>query len=84
MYKTLLIAFLTLITLSCCPYLNQMPKIDAKIKVLQSENDSLKKILIEINKKHVLDSISSHTLHYRDRHAHVHHHYRTRYPMQRL
>lgn len=39
-----------------------MPKMEAKIKGLQSENDSLKKVIAEINKKQVFDSISNKNL----------------------
>ncbi|MGJ8667532.1 MAG: hypothetical protein ACSHW7_14270 [Patiriisocius sp.] len=57
MNKSILILILTFITLSCRNTENSKNE-QAKILNLRAENDSLKKILAEINNKYVFDSIS--------------------------
>jgi len=57
MTKTILIVFLTFIVLSCTD-INQGENTIAKIENLRAENDSLRKIVAEINTKYVFDSIA--------------------------
>lgn len=57
MTKTILIVFLTFIVLSCTD-INQGENTIEKIEILRAENDSLRKIVAEINTKYVFDSIA--------------------------
>lgn len=57
MNKPIIIILLTLL-ISSCTDINQMENSIAKIESLRNENDSLKKIIAEINNKYVFDSIS--------------------------
>ena len=57
MNKVLPFIFLTFLTLSCT-HINSGENTIAKLESLEAENDSLKKIIAEINEKYVFDSIS--------------------------
>ena len=57
MNKAIIIVLLTFLTFSCTD-INQTENTVAKIKSLRAENDSLKKIVEEVNSKYVFDSIS--------------------------
>lgn len=57
MKKTAIIILLTILTFSCTD-INQTENILGKIEKLRIENDSLKKIVAEINEKYVFDSIT--------------------------
>ncbi|WP_241077717.1 hypothetical protein [Flavimarina sp. Hel_I_48] len=57
MKKPIIIVLLTLI-ISSCTDINQMENSLKKIDSLRKENDSLKKIVADINSKFVFDSIS--------------------------
>ncbi|MFC7356706.1 hypothetical protein ACFQO1_03330 [Jejudonia soesokkakensis] len=57
MTKTIIFVFITLITFSCTD-INQGENIIAKLENLKAENDSLRKIVADINTKYVFDSIS--------------------------
>ncbi|WP_245577826.1 hypothetical protein [Gelidibacter mesophilus] len=56
MNKPILIALLTLLILSCAD-INQTENKITEIENLRAENDSLKKIVSELNNKYVFDSI---------------------------
>jgi len=56
MNKPIIIALLTLLNLSCTD-INQTENKIAEIENLRAENDSLKKIVSELNNKYVFDSI---------------------------
>lgn len=57
MNKPIIIALLTLL-ISSCTDINQTENKIAEIENLRAENDSLKKIVSEINNKYVFDSIT--------------------------
>jgi len=57
MTKLIIIVLLPLL-ISSCTDINQMENSVTKIDSLRKENDSLKKIVAEINNKYVFDSIS--------------------------
>ena len=57
MNKPIIIVLLTLL-ISSCTDINQTENKIAEIENLRAENDSLKKIVAEINNKYVFDSIS--------------------------
>tara|TARA_R110002072_G_scaffold302305_1_gene484662 strand:+ start:989 stop:1450 length:462 start_codon:yes stop_codon:yes gene_type:complete len=57
MNKTIIIVFLILLNFSCTD-INRTENTIAKLESLRAENDSLKKIIAEIDNKYVFDSIS--------------------------
>lgn len=57
MNKPILYILLTLLVVSCTD-INQMENKIAEMKKLRTENDSLKKIMAEINNKYIFDSIT--------------------------
>ncbi|WP_231931337.1 MULTISPECIES: hypothetical protein [Bizionia] len=57
MNKSIIILLLTLL-ISSCTDINQTENKITEIETLRAENDSLKKIVAEINNKYVFDSIS--------------------------
>ncbi|MFD2552709.1 hypothetical protein ACFSQP_12905 [Bizionia sediminis] len=57
MTKTIIIVLLTFFTLSCTD-INQGENTIAKLENLRAENDSLRKIVADIETKYVFDSIS--------------------------
>lgn len=57
MTKTIIIVFLTFLTFSCMD-INQGENTIAKLENLRAENDSLRKIVADIETKYVFDSIS--------------------------
>lgn len=57
MIKAIIIVLLTSLTLGCTD-INQQENTNAKLEDLRAENDSLKKIVADINNKYVFDSIS--------------------------
>ncbi|RDK87283.1 hypothetical protein [Marinirhabdus gelatinilytica] len=57
MTKAIIIVLLTSLILGCTD-INQQENTNAKLEDLRAENDSLKKIVADINNKYVFDSIS--------------------------
>ena len=57
MTKTIIIVLLTFLTFSCTD-INQGENTIAKLKNLRAENDSLRKIIADVETKYVFDSIS--------------------------
>ncbi|EGV43565.2 hypothetical protein BZARG_2843 [Bizionia argentinensis JUB59] len=65
MNKLIIIVLLTLL-ISSCTDINQMENSFAKIENLKKENDSLKKIVADIESKYVFDSISFREIYSKD------------------
>ncbi len=65
MTKAIIIVLLTFLTFSCTE-INQGENTIAKLENLRAENDSLRKIVADINTKYVFDSISFREIYAKD------------------